>query len=151
MRAISIVSLCALAAGCLGALEPDVGPLAGQPCSDADSVPQVDVSFEHDLRESLFVYPPGACLGCHDPAGANNVGYAVGGLDLTSYSGLMAGGVNSGGDIVLPEQPCQSVIYLKVSPAPPFGARMPQNGPPFLEDATTRELADWIAEGAHEN
>jgi hypothetical protein len=38
-----------------------------------------------------------------------------------------------------------------VGEAPPFGARMPLNGPPFLDERDRQLLADWIAEGADDN
>ena len=60
-------------------------------------------------------------------------------------------GANSAATIVVPGAPCESVLYLKLSAAPPSGARMPANGPPFF---TTDELTlvhDWIAEGGLEN
>jgi hypothetical protein len=140
-----------LATACLGDLEPETGPLVGAPCSDEDSNPGEDVSFQADLLGALFVDPPGQCLSCHDPNGTINAGYSIGGLDLTSYDELLAGGVNSANNIVLPGSPCDSVLYQKLSPAPPFGGRMPLSGPPFIDDATLGKVADWIAEGADEN
>jgi len=147
---LASVALAGVCASCLGALEPEVGDLIEQPCSDEDSAPGTDVSFEYDLLEGVFVNPPGGCLSCHDPQGANPIGYQVGGLDLTSYEGLVAGGVNSGTDIVLPGEPCVSVLHEKLGESPPFGGRMPLNGPPFLDEAAILLVADWIAEGADE-
>lgn len=140
-----------LVASCLGELEPEVGDLLRPPCSDEDSVPGVDVSFENDLLGGVFANPPGACLSCHDPDGDPNLGFTLGGLDLTSYSSFTAGGVNSGGDIVVPGVPCDSLLIDKLGPAPPFGGRMPLDGPPFLDEPTVQAAADWIAEGADED
>jgi hypothetical protein len=36
----------------------------------------------------------------------------------------------------------------KISAAPPFGARMPLDGPPFLSASQIQVISDWIAEGA---
>jgi hypothetical protein len=148
---VAMISIAALLASCLGALEPEVGDLLEQPCVDEDSRPGVDVSFEHDLLDGVFVDPPGSCLSCHDPGGENSVGYDVGGLDLTSHAGLTAGGVNSAADIAVPGEPCGSVLYEKLGPSPPFGGRMPLSGPPFLDETTAQLVADWIAEGADED
>ena len=35
--------------------------------------------------------------------------------------------------------------------APPFGARMPRNGPPYLPASDVALITDWIIEGAHDN
>jgi len=53
--------------------------------------------------------------------------------------------------IVVPGQPCASILYLKVDEAPPFGARMPLDGPPFWTEDEIQRLHDWIAEGAGDN
>jgi hypothetical protein len=36
-------------------------------------------------------------------------------------------------------------------PTPPFGSRMPYNGPPFYSPEDRAVLRDWIAEGARNN
>ena len=144
-------ALIAALGGCLGALEPDVGDLVEPVCSDEDGDPDVDVSFADDLLGRHFVDEPGLCLSCHDPSGEINAGYTVGGLDLTSHGGLMAGGANSADDTVVPGAPCDSVLVEKLGPAPPFGGRMPLDGPPFLDDGAVAKIADWIAEGADDD
>ena len=138
-----------LAAGCATDFAPDVGaPLHGA-CSDADSDPAHDVRFSDVV--ALFASSRAHCLHCHSPEGATPIGLDVGGLDLSEYDYLREGGVVSGTNIVIPGQPCESVLIEKASPAPPFGARMPLDGPPFLDAADAQLLADWIAEGAHED
>jgi len=136
-------------AGCAADFAPDVGPPLHASCSDADSDPAHDVRFS-DV-EALFASDRAHCLHCHSPDGPTPIGLEVGGLDLSAYDYLREGGVVSGPDIVIPGQPCESVLVEKVSAAPPFGARMPLDGPPFLDDADRQLLADWIAEGAHED
>ena len=49
------------------------------------------------------------------------------------------------------KKPCESVIVQKLSLAPPFGARMPYNGPPYFTAAELTLVRDWIAEGARNN
>lgn len=136
------------AAGC--ELEPEVGPALHARCSDEDSDPDRDVSFARDIHEGIFA-GRGNCLFCHDPGAEPPLGVNLGGLDLTSYESLRRGGVNSGSDIVVAGQPCRSVLFLKVGAGPPFGARMPASGPPFLSEEDIALLHDWIAEGAREN
>ena len=91
------------------------------------------------------------CRACHFPDAETPIGLRQGGLDLSSHATLLAGGTNSGGSIVVPGRPCESVLFLKVAGAPPFGARMPQDGPPFLDAVAVGRIHDWIAEGASDN
>ena len=43
------------------------------------------------------------------------------------------------------------MLVQKLGPAPPFGARMPRNGPPYLPASDVALITDWILEGAHDN
>ncbi len=140
------LALAALA-GCVDLLEPDVGAPLRAPCADEDSAPDVAVSFELDvLGHVLDEY----CLRCHSPDGDTPLGVEVSGLDLSSYDAIRAGGAISGDEIVVPGQPCESVLIQKLGEAPPFGARMPLDGEAL--DADDRQLLhDWIAEGANED
>ena len=137
-------------AGCLGPLEPDVGPPIHEICSDDDSDPTTDVSYVDDVLP-LFVRTSGGCIQCHLPSGSTPVGITVGGLDLSSYDSMREGGVQGGSDNVINGQPCDSVLYEKLSAAPPFGSRMPLDGPAFFEPDELMLVHDWIAEGALEN
>jgi hypothetical protein len=139
-----------LLAGCADVLAPDVGPPIRGACADLDSDPDVDIHFTDDV-EAIFATGAAHCLGCHSPDGETPLGLEVGGLDLSEYEYLREGGVVSGDDIVVPGEPCRSVLVQKLGAAPPFGARMPLDGPPFLSDADRQVIADWIAEGAHED
>jgi hypothetical protein len=128
-------------------LEPDVGPLLAGTCDNRDTDPDVSISFTKQIRP-LFDRAAGGC-NCHLPSsGAPGPGTRLGGLDLSSLASLRDGGVGSGPQIVIDGEPCASILYQKVSPAPPFGSRMPLNGPPFLTASELRLLHDWIAEGA---
>jgi len=132
------------------ALKPDVGPELAGACDDGDSDPKVNVSFSTQIRP-LLNRMPGGCA-CHMPT-ASGLGPATQlvGLNLSSLALLREGGVTSGSRIVIPGQPCSSVIYQKTSEAPPFGSRMPLNGPPYMTEAEHELLHDWIAEGANDN
>jgi hypothetical protein len=137
-------------AGCADVIGPDIGAPLHATCSDQDSDPGVDISFANDV-EAIFAADGAHCLRCHSETGETPLGVEVGGLDLSEYDYLRAGGVRSGADIVVPGLPCVSVLVQKTSDAPPFGARMPLDGPPFLDEEDRQVIADWIAEGAHEN
>lgn len=128
---------------CLGALAPDVGPAIPAGACDADGDPATAVSFQGAISP-IFRRD---CDRCHLPGGA---GFDRSGLDLSTYSSLRAGGTRSVGTIVVDGQPCASVLWQKVSPAPPFGARMPKDSP-ALPDADLALIHDWIAEGAADN
>jgi len=147
-------------AGCSAlTYEPDVGALqapdaavalddaggdggATQPGRCSDSSPITSVSFARDIRP-LFAKSPGGCS-CH----ASN---ATGGFNLGSYESLRRGGTIGGTQIIVPGKPCESVLFQKLGLAPPFGARMPYNGPPFYSAAELGLVRDWIAEGAANN
>jgi mono/diheme cytochrome c family protein len=134
-----------IAAACLDPLEPDIGPPLHPLCVNQDSDSGADVSYSADISSEVFAR---RCLVCHSPDGATPIGFEVAGLSLSSYSSLRAGGVVSGAQIVVPEQPCNSVLTEKIGAGPSFGARMPANGPPYLGDAEIQLINDWIAEGA---
>jgi len=139
--------LVALLGACLP--EPDLGePLAGG-CVAADSDPENDVSFAHDVRP-LFDRGMGeAGCSCHNsPTG---IGAMLGGLELSSLARLRRGGFTTGAQIVVPGDPCRSYLVQKVSLSPPWGSRMPLNGPPYLTDEEIQLISDWIFEGARDN
>lgn len=120
----------------------DNGSAAHIGCTNADSNPDVPVSFSKDVRPLMW-RSPGGCT-CH-------LQRVTSGLDLSSYRTLRAGGINSGTRIIIPGQPCDSIIAQKLSRTPPFGSRMPFNGPPYFSDAELQLVRDWIAEGALDN
>ena len=145
-------ALAGLAAAVVAAcgLVPDVGARFPNECDEADSQPMSTVSFAGDIRP-LINRQNGGC-GCHLPSSTGvGTGTAISGLDLSSLATLRLGGLNSGNRIIVAGQPCDSILYLKVEDFPPFGARMPLNGPPFWSSAELKLLHDWIAEGASDN
>jgi hypothetical protein len=140
---------------CFGALDP-IDPKVGQPlvsrCANQDSDPNHDVSFSRQILP-IFMKSQGMPVGCrcHQPSEPNPIGFEQAGLDLSSYQALLRGGNNSKATIVIPGMPCSSVLWQKISPGPPFGARMPFSGPPFLSDDARQLISDWIAEGARDD
>ena len=139
-----------LLGGCmLETLEPDLGPLRAGLCEPVDSDPEQDVSYADDI-EPLFMRPFGkAGCSCHQPTSARTSGIDATGLSLGSYADLIRGGDDD--IVVVPGDPCASLIVQKTSNAPPSGGRMPPDGPPYLSPSEQRLLRDWIAEGAHDN
>jgi len=147
-----LVLVIAAATGCY---DPDVGPaLAATPdggagtvttngCSNADSNTTVTVSFGNDIRP-LMTRSPGGCMPCH-------LGRVTSGLDLSSYQSLRRGGLNSGARVIIAGEPCNSILVQKISRTPPFGSRMPYNGPPYFTVEEQQLVRDWVAEGAQNN
>ncbi len=148
-------------AACVDRLGPDVGdPVAaidgsvagdssvapGGAFSCEDSDPNLDVGYAADI-EPLFA-GDFDCLRCHRPGGD---GQSQSKFDVSSYATLMAGGERTGSAIVVPGQPCSSMLLDKLGPEPSFGRRMPRNGPPYFSDTDMQLLADWISEGALDN
>jgi hypothetical protein len=142
--------LLSAALGAPACLDPDVGPLQVPFCTDGDSDPDRSVSFSSDVFP-LMHRSVGGCMGCHDPDIGGAIGVTISGLDLSDYAALIKGGANSATTIVVPGTPCNSALYLKLTTAPPSGARMPKNGPPFFTTDELQLVHDWIAEGGLEN
>ena len=151
MKSLAIVLALA---GCNMFDTPEVGSLLHAPndaesgvasfgCSDVDSDPGTMVSFANDIRPLMF-QSPGGCMPCH-------LGRVTSGLDLSSYASMRRGGMNSGTNIIIPMKPCESILPHKLSPTPPFGSRMPFNGPPYFSASQLQLVRDWIAEGAMDN
>jgi hypothetical protein len=151
IRRLGLVVL--LASGCLDAIGPEVGPLARDaagsndgPACGGDSDPTVVIAFQADVLDGVF--RRGGCRDCHTD---NGLGVRQSGLDLTSYSTLRRGGGRTGASIVIDHNPCDSLLVQKIEVGPPFGRRMPYNGPPYLAAADQQIVRDWIAEGARDN
>jgi hypothetical protein len=150
IQPITLACLLAIA-GCELAYEPDVGELSAEAtdagtastaarCEDSD--PTTDVSFARDIRP-LLTKSSGGCS-CHGSSAASS-------LNLSSYDSLRRGGQTAGARIVVPGKPCESVLVQKVGQTPPFGSRMPLNGPPYFTAEELTRLRDWVAEGAKNN
>jgi hypothetical protein len=136
---------------CVADVEPDVGPLRAGVCTAEDSDSEVEVSFRDDILP-LFKRPFGqAGCGCHQPSSRRTSGIDATGLDLGTYTSLLRGGTASGDTMVIPGDPCGSVLVQKIGTAPPSGARMPSDGPPYMSPKEIMLIRDWIAEGAREN
>lgn len=133
---------------CVDAIGPEVGPLADNRCEVTDSDPATSVSFAADVLAGALRRADTDCRRCHSAGGS---GLRDSGLDLGSYAALRLGGNRSRQTIVVAGDPCASVLVQKLGPAPPFGARMPRSGPPYLPASDVALITDWILEGAHDN
>ncbi|GEM_PF-3171204 len=145
--ALSCLSGCLLPAPDVGDLQPgaaatDAGDAQGFACDNSDSDPQIDVSFSRDLRP-LMLRVPGGCFPCH-------LSRTTSGLDVSSYALFRRGGMNTGTNIIIDFDPCNSILLKKIGRTPPFGSRMPL-APPQFTDAEQLLFRDWIAEGARNN
>jgi hypothetical protein len=150
-----VMLACALlpiaASACLADVEPEVGAQRAGTCKPEDSDPTHNVSFDSEILP-LFLRPFGqAGCGCHQPGNKKTSGIDATGLSLYDYASLIRGGNTSHDTIVVPGNPCKSLIVQKVSESPPTGSRMPSDGPPYLTPVEIGLLSDWVAEGAHDN
>ena len=132
--------------GCLDALAPDVGPIAQPQMMECpgDSNPAIVVTYT-DIEN---VFDRGGCSDCHTGDG---LGIRQSGLNLRTYSTLRTGGGRSGASIVIDGDPCASILVQKIETSPPFGRRMPYDGPPYLTMIDIQLVRDWIDEGARDN
>ncbi|MCF7884968.1 MAG: cytochrome c [Candidatus Marinimicrobia bacterium] len=73
-------------------------------------------------------------------------------LCLTNYDSLMTGD-SYNGPVINPEvKPKYNILFQKVNlPQPPFGARMPLDGPPYLNNQEINYIWLWIKNGAKDN
>jgi len=103
---------------------------------------QSGISYSRDIQ-TIFQYNCTSCHGNTSPSG---------GLSLTNYDSLMAGG--NSGPVVRPKaKPEFSLLYKKVAYSEdkiPFGSRMPPNGP-YLDESQIKYIWQWINNGAKNN
>jgi hypothetical protein len=109
-----------------GGAEPAAASATAQPAAEAGE--GGEVSFAEDVLPLLEAN----CATCHGPM-------AMGGLQMTDYASLMAGGQD--GAVVVPGSPDESSIV----------ARMSESHPAVLTGDDLQVLIDWIAAGAEDN
>ena len=97
------------------------------------------------VQNEIFTPTCGA-IGCHDPIGRQEQMILTAG---NSYAAIV--GVNSNQmpslKRIAPSDPANSYLYRKITGAGITGDRMPQGGP-YLTDAQTKLVRDWIRRGA---
>jgi mono/diheme cytochrome c family protein len=99
------------------------------------------VSFKNDVQPIFQQH----CAACH-------IAIQSGGLDLSSYQGLMKGGNVVPGPVVKAGDPQHSILYQITSSNGPWpgGNRMPLGGP-YLASSQLQTIENWIAQGAKDN
>jgi cytochrome c oxidase subunit 2 len=114
-----------------------------QQAATTGPVNTANVSFSKDVEPIFQAH----CAACHI---ANNFG----GLHLSSYAGLQAGGNIVPGPVFKPGNHAQSIIWqiTQAGPTPPWpgGNRMPLGGP-YLSAAEEAKITAWIDQGAKNN
>jgi len=100
--------------------------------------PQDTTTYDQDVRPIISKY----CLPCHLSDSENPSG-----LEMDTYASMRKGGEN--GDPVVPGQPEESLMYLKLQDPPPFGKQMPRNRKK-LQDEELQTIRRWIEQGAKE-
>jgi hypothetical protein len=90
-------------------------------------------------------------LPAHDVVNGN---LEMGMTQVSAYAALVGKSSSSSRcmamPLVVPNQPEMSLFYLKLTPTPPCGVRMP-NGGSGLSDAQIELVRSWIAGGAMNN
>jgi hypothetical protein len=112
-------------------------PVAPDP-STTNPPPQQgqNISFANQISPIFQRY---GCYGCHGGSG---------GLFVATVAQLLRGGDH--GAAIVPGNADASNLARKLSPASPFGDRMPQGGP-YLPDSTLQTIKLWINQGAKDN
>jgi len=110
-------------------------------------------SIQHDIFESTDSSGRTPCMNCHtnvgrNPSGGLNLAHDVAYDQLVNVvSPRLAGAVR-----VVPGDVNKSYLLEKLEGSPGIvGARMPQNGPPYLTDGQISIIRRWIELGAQRN
>jgi hypothetical protein len=144
--AIALAGILALTAGCPGTLDDPAAFLDAARAGElaADGGTSEGGANCPDVPQAVFTANC-ALAGCHDAQSKMQ------GLDLQSpdvASRLVGVPATEGpGLLIDPSAPSSSVLYLKLTAMPPFGARMPLAGK--LDDATIACVLAWITEQAN--
>ncbi len=101
------------------------------------------VSFMNDVRP--IITSSCAIAACHGD-GSNQGSLTFGSATYPEVRNANGGS----GPIVIVGNAASSNLYLKVTPTPPFGSRMPVGGP-FLSATQINLIRDWINQGALNN
>lgn len=127
-----------LAVAC-GKLKEPTDPLGG-------SGEPIDPTATFTRVQNEIFTPTCAQLGCHDTLGRQESLILSSGRAYAMTVGV-ASVETPGLARVTPGDPANSYLYRKITGAGITGDRMPQGGP-FLNDAQTKLVRDWIRRGA---
>lgn len=102
------------------------------------------VSYASDVQPIIDNWC--AVPGCHG-SGSSSGGFSMGAG--APYS-TVRNAVGFNGAIIVAGDAASSNLYLKTTPTPPFGGRMPSGGP-FLSTEQQDLIRYWIDQGANDN
>jgi hypothetical protein len=122
------------------------GAIFGDSVGIGSIIDDDEASFAGTVRPVLMARC--AKVGCHAGSGAST-GLALG--SVTYNDVINATGTNTGGKVVVPGDASSSTLYTKTTDTPPFGGRMPGDGPPYLPIEDQNKIRDWINQGALNN
>lgn len=110
-------------------------------CSDSESLGEI--SYNDQIQESIFIFSCSTAA-CHDASSA-------GGLDLTSYATLMAGG--NSGFVIQPGNADESPLIWSLEGIDPVGnpVNIMPKGLQSLLRSEINIIKDWIDQGAKDN
>jgi len=122
------------------------GKLKELPTAPGGGTEPIDPTATFTRVQNEIFTPTCAAIGCHDTLGRQegqilSVGRAYAstvGVPSVEMPQLLR---------VAPNDPTNSYLYRKITGAGITGDRMPQGGP-FLTDAQTKLVRDWIRRGA---
>lgn len=124
--------------------------IIGLACADYGQTPigpgqgSAIISFSGMVQDTLIARC--AKSGCHG-AGSAEGGFNMGNVtwnEIRNGSGMH-------GAVVTPGNADESNLFMKTTAQPPFGSRMPMDGPPFLSLEAQTAIRDWINQGALDN
>jgi hypothetical protein len=133
---------------------------AATACGGGSSAPAVDngppATFTEIYDSILSTQTDSRCNFCHSmPASQVSNGMFHTGKDKTeTYASILdrisTSEACSGRSVIVPGDPEQSLLYLKIAGAPPCGNRMPLGGK-ALSATQVQMIRSWIAAGANDD
>ena len=113
--------------------------------NDSDSLSDTSISIDTIRYSDLETLFTNQCYQCH-----SEKEYSFYALNLDSYENIMAGSQN--GQVVIPNDPINSLLYLKCAGEHSSGDRMPQGSPNYFDNNPDKLqlIHDWISFGCIE-
>tara|TARA_A100001011_G_scaffold369238_1_gene424367 strand:- start:11 stop:418 length:408 start_codon:yes stop_codon:yes gene_type:complete len=113
--------------------------------NDSDSLSDTSISIDTIRYSDLERLFTNQCYQCH-----SEKEYSFYALNLDSYENIMAGSQN--GQVVIPNDPINSLLYLKCAGEHSSGDRMPQGSPNYFDNNPDKLqlIHDWISLGCIE-
>ena len=113
--------------------------------NDSDSLSDTSINIDTIRYSDLERLFTNQCYQCH-----SEKEYSFYALNLDSYENIMAGSQN--GQVVIPNDPINSLLYLKCAGEHSSGDRMPQGSPNYFDNNPDKLqlIHDWISFGCIE-